>query len=115
MSNAANPKNVQAKNRRERRAQERKASDLRWVMSEPQGRRFIWGLLTNINKSTFDLNPSLAALKEGSRNKELEIQAAVLELCPDLYLKAQAEAMHQKTQEDAEDRALNPEMEEENG
>lgn len=111
MINAANAKSIKAKNRRERRAAERHLADIRWVMSAPEGRRFVWSLLANITKSTFDMNPSFAALKEGSRNKELEIQAEVLYSCPELYLLAQKEAMNQQSLESAQDKALELESE----
>ena len=111
MINAANAKSIKAKNRRERRAAERHLADIRWVMSAPEGRRFVWSLLTSINETSFDVNPQLSALKEGIRNKELKIQAEVLYSCPELYLLAQKEAMNQQSLESAQDKALELESE----
>ena len=105
MTNAADPKAVKARNRRERREGERLTSDVKWVMSEPQGRRFALWLMNKaaLNETSFRGNALDMAFREGHRNLGLMLQAHVLEACHEQYLKALDESKKiQKSEDDAE-------------
>lgn len=109
MSNAADPKAVKARNRRERREAERFLGDIQWVMSDAKGRRFMVWLLNKaaLNETSFRGGNALdMAFREGMRNLGLMVQAHVLEACPAEYLLALDEVKKiQKREEDAEEAA----------
>ncbi len=69
-------------------ARQQENDDLLFVMSAPQGRRFIWGLLgrAGVFRSTFNTNALGMAFGEGSRNEGLKLFNHIHEVCPELYL-----------------------------
>ena len=121
MTNAADPKAVKARNRRERREADRLSADVKWVMSEPQGRRFALWLMNKaaLNETSFRGNALDMAFREGHRNLGLMVQAHVLEACPELYMLALDESKKTQKREDDAESALapdpTPEKEEDNG
>lgn len=106
-----------AYNRRERRAKERFDADVSFVMSTPQGRRFAWWLLgeAGIRRSVFRPNALDMAMLAGMQNMGLRLEAALMEACPEMYLKAQDEAGKNQKQELSEESTLanTPEKEDE--
>lgn len=72
-----------------RRRAERQAQieDVKWLLSHPQGRRFIWRLLekAGIYRSTFNSDHSASAFAEGVRSVGLMIIADVFAADPDAY------------------------------
>lgn len=115
MSNAADPKAVKARNRRERREADRLIADVKWVMSEPQGRRFALWLMNKaaLNETSFRGNALDMAFREGHRNLGLMLQAHVLEACPEQYLKALDESKKTQKSEEETELALTPTPEKE--
>ena len=91
--NARDPKAVVEASRRERDRAKREAADLRWIMSDARGRRFIWRMLgiTGIFRSSFTGN-SETFFREGERNVGLKLLTEVTRDANDLYLTAQQEA-----------------------
>lgn len=71
----------------ERRLRELGQSDLRWVVSTKQGRRFMWRLLgsAGVFHSSFSTNNASMAFNEGKRNQGLELLNEIIEHCPDKY------------------------------
>lgn len=117
--NAANPDQVKNRKRRERRARERKASDMRFVMSSKEGRRFVYGLLVDcgIYKSSFTVVNGLSvAFNEGTRNVGLKLLASLQEVCLEEFHLAETEAAFHDKREDEAQEALEAttEPEEEN-
>lgn len=71
----------------ERLAREKEVSDLRWVMSNKQGRRFMWRLLgrAGIYQSSFSSDSAVMAFNEGNRNAGLQQLNDIMEVCPERY------------------------------
>lgn len=113
---ASNEKAIKNRKRRERRARERAIADLKWVMSEKSGRRFVWGLLSDckVFQSSFTMPNGLQiAFNEGSRNVGLALLGRLHESCLDEYHLAQSEAMAFEKYEAETETALDPTPEEE--
>lgn len=72
-------------NRQKKQARD---NDLRFVMSNEKGRRFIWSLLEEggVFKSTFAIEPQLAAHNEGKRDMALRLLVHIQQDAPDKYL-----------------------------
>lgn len=62
--------------------------DLRWVMSSPRGRRFVWWLLSlaGVRRLSFNNSGSVTAFNEGQRNVGLAVEGQVVEHCHGSYL-----------------------------
>jgi hypothetical protein len=74
--------------RAERLARDQDCEDLKWLMSNKQGRRFMWRLLAkaHIGKSSFVApNAMTVSFLEGERNIGSYFQGEVLEMCPTRY------------------------------
>jgi hypothetical protein len=69
--------------------------DLMWVMSAPQGRRYIWRELgrNGLFLQTYSPNNSDHCFKAGQRNAALALLADLMRVTPDDYLLMQAEAI----------------------
>lgn len=61
--------------------------DLKWVMQNKRGRRFMHGLLerAGIWRLSFHTNALQMAFNEGSRNEGLALLSKLNEQCPELY------------------------------
>lgn len=61
--------------------------NLKWVMANKRGRRFIHGLLerAGVYRLSFHTNALQMAFNEGSRNEGLALLAKLTEHCPELY------------------------------
>ena len=109
---------VKAQNRRMRRAKERFDHDVIAVMSTAQGRRFVWWVLgeAGIRRSVFRPNALEMAMLSGMQNMGLQLEAALMEACPDLYLVAQNEAGKAQRENLSEESTTEttPEMEDDN-
>jgi hypothetical protein len=79
-------------------------SDLRWLMSDPQGRRFVWRQLTEagVFQLTFTGEPLSSAFKEGARSGGLKLLGEVMQHCPERFSQMQKEARaHERRKEKA--------------
>lgn len=78
-------------------------NDLRFVLSDARGRRFLWGLLgeCGVHRCSFDPNFGRMSFSEGMRNVGLMLQQRMTLADPDAYLMAQAEAMERAEREGA--------------
>lgn len=82
-----------------------RANDLLWVMGTPQGRRVMWDLWckAGIGRMSFNpSNPHWTDFNEGARNLGQMLLDEVTTLCPELYLKAMAEANEKKKEDEAD-------------
>ncbi len=115
MRNTADPTQVKAQNRRERRALERQRNDVKFVMGDERGRRFVWDILTaaGIHRSSMTGN-AYTYFNEGQRNLGLLIETRVFDACPDAYLLAMQEAKKLQKREDETELAESQPPEKEN-
>ena len=88
---------------RAKRLQEREQGDIRKVLSLPEGRRFVWKLMSDagVFRSSFTGN-SQTFFNEGQRNMGLVILNQVMTAKPDAFTQMQAEAASEKRQQDEE-------------
>lgn len=75
---------------REAKAQrrvQREIEDLKWLMADPRGRRFVARLLdrAGVHRSSFNNSGSVMAFNEGRREMGLFLTAEVLEHTPKAY------------------------------
>lgn len=86
----------------ERRQREREQSDLRFVMGNKQGRRFMWRLLSRagVFQSSFNTNNAVMAFNEGNRNGGLQQLTEIMETCPERYTEMLAEQKEAKDKHD---------------
>ena len=72
---------------RDKRNAELETGDLKWLMSDKRGRRFVCGLLerAGVWRSSFNTNGLVMAFAEGSRNEGLRLLANVTAHCPERY------------------------------
>lgn len=77
------------------RAAEEAAEDLKWLMHDKRGRRFMWRLLseTSVFQQTFMPGaPDVSAFREGQRSVGLMLTARVTLHCPERMSEMQTEA-----------------------
>lgn len=81
--------------------------DLRWLMSDKRGRRFMHRLLSraHLYHSSFTGEPHSTAFKEGERNVGLTFLADVMEACPDRYTAMQQESRLDGTEQPGDRRS----------
>jgi hypothetical protein len=62
--------------------------DLKWVMRDKRGRRFVHGLLERAGafRSSFHTNALTMAFNEGTRNEGLRLIDQAMRYCADLYM-----------------------------
>lgn len=72
---------------RKRVLRQQEIGDLKWLMSSPRGRRFVWRLLdlSGPFRLSFDTNAMKMAFNEGNRNLGNQLLNEVMKLCPELY------------------------------
>ena len=86
----------------EETAQRVEVDDLKWVMSNKRGRRFVAGLLerAGVFRTSFNTNALQMAFNEGNRNEGLRLIALLTAECPDRY----AEMLKESAENDRRDR-----------
>lgn len=72
----------------------RQNDDLKWVLSDPRGRRFLWELLgrCGLYRLSYEHSGSATMFKEGERNVGLTLLGRITEVDHAAYLLAQQEA-----------------------
>ena len=75
---------LQAQRENSRKTAER---DIEWLMSSPRGRRIVWWLLdiAGVSRTSYPCDANMA-FREGGRNIGLQLQARVIDCCPDAYI-----------------------------
>lgn len=68
--------------------------DLAFVLSSPQGRRFVWSYLqvNRVLKISADASGSMTYFKEGIRNSANKMFAQILKAAPEAYIQMMKEA-----------------------
>jgi hypothetical protein len=69
-------------------------SDMRWLMADPQGRRFVWRLLAEagVFNTTYTGEALSSAFMEGKRAQGLKLLGEVMQHCPERFSQMQKEA-----------------------
>ena len=92
----SNDKAVKNRKRRERRARERAVADLKWVMSEKAGRRFVMAILNScrMDETSFTVANGLTlAFNEGVRFVGSALKKNLQANCLEEFHLAQSEAL----------------------
>ena len=95
VKNAADARDVKRARQHDKWALERERTDLAHVLETPQGRRFLWKLLSDcgVFKLSFQYGDAQStAFHEGSRRIGLALMVAIQELDPTLYHRMAKEA-----------------------
>lgn len=93
VKNAADTDQVKRAKEKELRGKERDNNDIAWVLSTPQGRRFLWRYLETCHIfSTSFTGSSETFFKEGERNIGLKLLADITECNAESYLLMMKEA-----------------------
>ena len=97
-----------------KRREERDRKDLKKILAMPEGRRFIWKVLSEcgIYRGTFRSDSNLSAHLEGKRDIGLFILNEILKRNLDSFYTMQNEAASLKQSEDDEIRAVAEEADE---
>lgn len=72
---------------RNRKAADMEIDDLKWLMSNKRGRRFVFRVLerAGVWRISFNTNALSMAFNEGQRNEGLRLMANITAHCPDRY------------------------------
>ena len=91
MSNAARQSSME----RAAMIAERDDADLRFVLSDPRGRRVLWRELgrCGLHRQTYSPNNSEHCFAAGERNAAIRLNLDIIRVSPELYLTMQSEAM----------------------
>lgn len=94
---ASDPKMVKAAKRRAERAREAELEVVKAVMGLPQGRKWVWSILSKARlfQSPFAANALVMAHNAGEMNIGLYILGQIMEACPDQYMVMAKEAQPQ--------------------
>lgn len=97
MKNAADKTQVESAKFKEKRTRETELNDIRFVLSERSGRRFVWRYLeeAGIFRTSFTGN-SETFFREGGRNLGLKLLADINEAQPDAYVQMVRESKEDK-------------------
>lgn len=73
--------------------QKRLLATLKLVMSQPNGRELLWDLLSmcGVHHTSFDINATVMAFKEGQRNVGLRLESQIIKADPIMYSKMREE------------------------
>lgn len=80
---------------------EKYLNDLQWVVSTPQGRRFIWAILERCSafKDKYYEETNYTYFRKGQRNIGLQLFNDVLDVSPNIYSQMKQERDSQETRE----------------
>lgn len=79
---------------RQRIATEQERDDYKWLMSDPRGRRIMWGIISfcGVYRTSFHTSGSQTAFNEGMRNTGLMLNDKICTYTLDSALQMQNEA-----------------------
>lgn len=94
---ASNPKNIKEAARRSKQRDLDRENGLRFIMSQREGRLWIWDFLADsgVFQTSFHTSNSVMAFNEGKRQRGLELLATLTRECPQDYLLMQSENIQQ--------------------
>jgi hypothetical protein len=92
---AGDRRHVERREKTAKAAHLQRNEDVRWLMGDPRGRRFVWDLLAKAGlfRSSLAGTAEFTAFNEGRRDVGLVLLADLMRLCPGQYARMQAEAM----------------------
>lgn len=97
--------------KRDARKRDRELSDIRWIISSPEGRRFYWRILSDagVFRSSFSGDSNITMYNEGRRTIGLDLLGDLLSAKPSAFSQMQDEYASElkseetlKKQEDSE-------------
>lgn len=108
--NAGDPEQVKKAKQTEKRIREQELNDLRWILSQPQGRRHVWRLLEfcGVFKNSFTGN-STTFYNEGMRNVGTKQLADLMEANPRAFLEMMEENIKEKEKQETSNVNTRPE------
>ncbi len=82
----------------EKAAAQQADDDLHAVMKTPNGRRFVWRLMTQagVLAASYAADPTATAFNEGRRSIGLNLMREIQRVCPDLYVASLREDLQAK-------------------
>lgn len=94
MTNASNQAAAEKAAALDRYARQQFEADFLWLMSQEQGRRFMWGLLgkCNLFATSFNTHGGLMTLSEGKKQIGYQYLEDINTLCPARYVQMMEEA-----------------------
>ena len=102
------PTDIQAQERdaevsadRNRKAADLEIDDLKWLMSNKRGRRFVFRVLerAGVWRLSFNTNALSMAFNEGQRNAAIKLHAQVMHHAPEQFIRMLVEAQGAKATE----------------
>ena len=101
---AGNPRHVERRQKSAKTTRLQRNEDVRWLMGEQRGRRFVWYLLAKAGlfRSSLASTAELTAFNEGRRDLGLAVLADLMRLCPEEYGRMQAEAISKQPESNGE-------------
>lgn len=101
VANAADETQVKKAGKKAKFEREKEVHDIRYVLAEEPGRRFLWRYLEacGVYKSSFT-GSSETFFLEGQRSIGLKLLADITEASPDAYVKMMAEAKKRENIDD---------------
>lgn len=93
--NAADPKAVKERGRKEKHAEEQARDDLRELLRLPAGRRFLWNHLATcaVWQTSFHPSGQQFAHNEGRRSVGVELMTRIIEADPQAWIDLQQERL----------------------
>lgn len=84
-SSSSDPRKLKDQGARSKDRDKQDAEDLQHVLSTPQGRRFVRGLLADCgeHRSSFHTNAQVTAFNEGGRNIGLKLKSRIVKASPE--------------------------------
>ncbi|HXH24035.1 MAG TPA: hypothetical protein VNI78_02225 [Vicinamibacterales bacterium] len=96
--NAADPKAVKERKRKEKREDEQAQEDLRELLRHPFGRRHLWRMLQKCHvwRSSFHPSGQQFAANEGRRSVGVELMSEIIEADPQAWIDMQQERLDEE-------------------
>jgi hypothetical protein len=94
--NAADPKKVRDRKRKEQDQDAQALEDLREMLRQPFGRRFLWNMLASCDvwKTSFHPSGQQFAANEGRRGVGVELMTQIIEADPQAWIDMQQERLN---------------------
>lgn len=95
--NVSNPEEIQKAEKREKRNRIQELEDLRWILNDPRGRRFIWRLLAICGVNRVGMTgDKWTFFHLGERNVGVKLTAEVAEASPEAYIEMIKESLKEE-------------------
>ena len=97
---------IETPEERDNRKKERELNDIRVIISTPEGRRFLWKIISEagVFRTSFSLDENQMAYQEGRRSIGLNILYDLLDASPSTYMQMQNEYASEMKREENEEK-----------